>query len=89
MTEENPSTIEQLKKKLDKLEEEGLENFDTPEHWGTAELARNHARRLSVARITLLNCEHLVEGDDWDSLWNAIARVLQVEIFLRELGGEK
>ena len=88
MTTENPSTIAQLKRKLHKLKKEELENYATPEEWGTVELARHHARRLSVARITLLNCEHLVSGDDCDSLWKAIARVLQVEIFLRELGGE-
>jgi len=86
MTEENPSTIEQLKKKLDQLEVELLENFDTPEQWGTAELARHHARRLSVARIALYRFDnHGGAG----ALWPAIARILNAEIFLRELGGEK
>ena len=86
MTEENPSTIEELKKKLDQLEVELLENFDTPEEWGTAELARHHARRLSVARIYLLDVDSLLTS--WRH-WPCIARVLHAEIFLRELGGEK
>ncbi len=88
MTEENKSTIEQLKKKLDQLEVELLENFSTPEQWGTAELARHHARRLSVARMYLLDVDPFLT-DHLRRHWPAIARVLHAEIFLRELGGEK
>jgi len=86
MTTENPSTIEQLKKKLAQLEAELLENFDTPEEWGTAELARHHARRLSVARVDLYRTGYF--GGNGEP-WPAIARILNAEIFLRELGGEK
>lgn len=86
MTKENPSTIEQLKKELDQLEVELLENFDTPEHLGTAELARHHARRLSVARVDLFRTEYF---GGTGQQWSAIARILEVEIFLREIGGEK
>ena len=86
MTEENKSTIEQLKKKLDQLEVELLENFDTPEQWGTAELARHHARRLSVARVDMYRFDNFGGND---GPWPAIARILDAEIFLRELGGEK
>lgn len=82
MTTENPSTIEQLKKKLAQLEQAAaLENFHLPEEWGTAELARFHARRLSIHRMELL---YLGRAG-----WSTAARILEVEIFLRELGGEK
>ena len=88
MTTENPSTIEHLKKKLDQLEVELLENFDTPEEWGTAELARHHARRLSVARVHLMGVDPFLT-ENFRRHWPAIARILNAEIFLRELGGEK
>ena len=86
MTEENPSTIEDLKEQLKKLESELLDNFDTPEEWGTAELARHHARRLSVARADLFRTAYFGHNGE---PWSAIARILDAEIFLRELGGEK
>ncbi len=87
MTTENLRTIEQLKIQLAQLEQAAaLENFHLPEEWGTAELARHHARRLSVARIYLLDVDPLLTA--WRH-WPCIARVLHAEIFLRELGGEK